>query len=406
MDADLVVVGAGAAGLSAAARTAAYGAQVVVVDENPYAGGKLPGQLHESPGHGWWKGGEIANRLREEVESAGGRIIQEREVWGISPGFHVLLNYQEELRAPYILLATGALERPIPMPGWTLPGVMAVGAAQVMTNIHRVLPGKKVLIVGIDVLSMTIARQLKMAGAEVVGLVLPPSGIFSGEKANPVSQISLLAGMADLAPTTLLRLAGRAASTPVMHRLGAALYPAKGMRVWEIPLMLRKAALEIRGRQAVESVVLADVTSKGEIIENSRHEVAVDCVCISGGLAPLGELASSIGCTFTHIPELGGHVPLHSPLLETDRENVFVAGNITGIEGANVAMAQGELAGTAIAAKLGLLGQKKEAKLMEAQHNVNITRERADIQFMPNILKGREAMEAAWNEMFLHSSMT
>lgn len=60
MEVDLVIVGAGPAGLSAAAKAASYGARVAIVDENAHIGGKLPGQLHESPGHGWWKGSDIA----------------------------------------------------------------------------------------------------------------------------------------------------------------------------------------------------------------------------------------------------------------------------------------------------------------------------------------------------------
>lgn len=404
MDADLVVIGAGPAGLSAAEKAASYGARVIVVDENPHIGGKLPGQLHESPGHGWWKGGEIAHQLFEKVQSAGVKVLREREVWGISHAFRIQLNYNEELHAPFVLLATGAVEQPIPIPGWTIPGVMAVGAAQVMTNIQRVLPGKKVIIIGIDVLSMSIARQLTMAGAEVVGMVLPPPGIFSGKKAEPAFLLSLLASMSDLAPNSLLRTAGRMVKIPFMHQLGARFYPSQGIRIWGVPLMLRKVAVEINGSDFVNSIVLADVTPEGSIIEDRRQVVEVDCVCISGGLNPLGELASALGCTFTYIPELGGHVPLHSPLLETTIENVFVAGNITGIEGAKVAMAQGSLAGTAIADKLQLLGKEKKSVLKIAQREVEKIRTQADIEFMPDIAKGREKMKERWNQTIFQKS--
>ena len=81
----------------------------------------------------------------------------------------------------------------------------------------------------------------------------------------------------------------------------------------------------------------------------------MDRVCISGGLYPLSELAAAAKCEFAYAEELGGHVPLHSPEMETTQRGIFVAGNITGIEGAKIAMAQGELVGTVISERLGLL---------------------------------------------------
>jgi sarcosine oxidase subunit alpha len=395
---DLVVIGSGPAGLSAAAKASSYGAKVVIVDENTQPGGKLLGQLHEHPQEGWWIGQQVVKSLSEKVHSYGVELLQGREVWGLYPQWTVKLDQNEDIEASHVLIATGAAERPIPIPGWNIPGVMAVGAAQVMTNTYRVLPGKRILIIGVDVLSLTIARQLVMAGAEVVGIVLPPPGLFSQEKADPKFIMAYLSRMANMAPNAFLRIIGQLAKGRLMNELGARFYPKKGLRVWGIPLLLKKAAIEITGSDHVESANLVDLTANGVIVEENKHSVNVDCVCISGGLYPLVELAAAAGCQFTDVPELGGNVPLYGPQLQTTQRGLFVAGNITGIEGAKVASAQGELAGTAIAAELNLLGSLKESLINNAQEHVLVTRQNSDIQFHAHIHEGRRIMIEKWKE--------
>lgn len=401
MKADLVVIGAGPAGLSAAIRAATFGAKVIVVDENARAGGKLLGQLHEEPGQGWWIGRDIALRLERQARSLGVSLVQEREVWGLFPGWQVMLNRGERLQAPFVLLATGAVERPLPVPGWTLPGVMAVGAAQVLANVYRVRPGNRVLLVGVDALSVTVARELAMAGADVVGIVLPPAGLFSGQKSSPRFLLSYLGGMAKMAPTPALRLGGRLLKSRLGLRWGARFYPRRGVRLWNVPLMLRTSLLEVCGTERVESVRVADVTPEGTVIAGTERTWEVDAVCLSGGLYPLAELAAAAGCHFVHIADLGGAVPLHGPCMETSADGLFVAGNITGIEGARVAIAQGELAGLAVAARLRLLPPEQQANLLaQAAQEVKKVRKSAGIHFLPHVEKGRKTMEALWSQAF------
>jgi sarcosine oxidase subunit alpha len=397
MNADLVVIGAGPAGLSAAIQAASYGARVVVVDENPCEGGKLLGQLHEEPGQGWWIGKEVARQLGERARSLGVTLLREREVWGVFPGWQVKMNRQEELEAPYLLIATGAVERAVPIPGWTLPGVMTVGAAQVLANVHWIRPGDRILIVGVDALSLTVARELAMAGADVVGIVLPPPSPFQQLSADPRFSLGYLSRMAHLAPTSLLRMAGTLVKEESVRYLAARFFPKKGVRLWGVPLMLRQAAVEISGHETVRSVTLAELSHDGRIIEHTDHQVDVDCVCLSGGLYPLAELAAAAGCRFVYLPELGGHVPLHGPHLETTVPGLFVAGNITGIEGARVAMAQGELAGTVIAAKLQLLPPNNEGALVQqTMEKVKAVRRNSSIHFLPDVETGRRKMQEMW----------
>jgi sarcosine oxidase subunit alpha len=267
---------------------------------------------------------------------------------------------------------------------------MTIGAAQTLTNYYRVLPGKRVAVVGIDPLSLTVARELTMAGAEVVGIFLPPADLFSKEKGDPQYTLGYLSGMADLAPNTFLRAGAKLAGVTALRKFAAALYPKAGIPVLGVKLKLRQRVSSIHGDDRVTGVEIEDVDRNGRPTGRSRF-VEVDCVCLSAGLYPVQELTA--GCSNERIDELGGHVPLHSPEMETSLRNLFVAGNITGIEGAKIAMAQGTLAGCAAAARLGLLDA---TAVMLAAGLVGQARETSPITFQPDILQGRRRATEAW----------
>ena len=135
--ADVCVIGAGPAGLAASSILARYGRRVVVVDESPEPGGRLLGQLHRVGRRndafhqdGWWHGCRIAAMLAEEAQAAGAAFLQGASVWGIYPGWRVCVSGDEPriIDAERVVIATGASEVPLPIPGWTLPGVMTIGA--------------------------------------------------------------------------------------------------------------------------------------------------------------------------------------------------------------------------------------------------------------------------------------
>jgi sarcosine oxidase subunit alpha len=171
------------------------------------------------------------------------------------------------------------------------------------------------------------------------------------------------------------------------------------LKIWGIPIQLRKAALQIEGKEKVESVQLADLSPNGEIMAHSTRNVPVDFVCMAGSLYPLAELAAVAGCPFRFVPELGGHVPLHNAQLQTPLTGLFVAGNITGIESAKVAAAQGTVAGISIAAFRGVSGTDEE--LQRAIRNVWAVREQALIQFHPQVAEGRRHIQTMYAEAML-----
>lgn len=400
--ADLIVIGGGPAGISAATVAARHGLRVMVLDEHSRPGGRLLGQLHELPGHGWWRGADIASAMVAEAREAGVEIASGASAWGLRPRWEVLVQGAPfaVARAPRVLIATGAAEKSVPIPGWTLPGTITAGAAQVFVNVHRVRPGRRALMIGVNVLTVTIARELALAGVEVAGIALPPPGPFTGESANPTRVIASLGHMAELAPSPLLRLGGRLFRGQAAA-LGASLYPKRGVKIWGIPLLLRHAAVEILGHEHVSGAILEEVTASG-MPTGRQKRLEVDLVCISNGLSPLAEMAATAGCRFTHIPELGGSVPLHGPDMQTTAPGIFVAGNIVGIEGAPVAAAQGNLAGYCIVAHAGRIAPDDPA-LQRARLALEETRRSAAIQFHPRLSKGLAQLQDAWRSLVQRS---
>ncbi|TCP69930.1 NAD(P)/FAD-dependent oxidoreductase [Baia soyae] len=390
---DLLIVGAGPAGLSAAATISAdHDFRVMVIDEFPEPGGRLLGQFHEERDHSWWIGKTVAADLIAQNTLAGVTIQCGVSVYGLEllPDGWKVLTSNGDIHTKYLLLATGAAEVPVPVSGWTLPGVMSIGAAQVMANVHQVKPGEKGFIVGVNVLSLAIARELVVAGIELEGIALPSSDLFATEETTPVAAVELLTRLSDAAPAPWMRWGGKLAQKMKLSRLIASCFPKRGVKVWDLPLQLRTALVSIQGVDQVESVIVADVTSSGEMIEGSQREIEVDFVAIAGGLYPLAELAALAGCPFLYVSELGGNIPIHNERMKTTLPNLYVAGNITGVEGAQVAMAQGRLVAHSISYDAGWFACEEEQKLLDAIDEVKEVRRSAMIQFHPEIDEARK----------------
>ena len=176
---ELAIVGAGPAGLSAAIEARRAGADVLLIDENSRPGGQLFKQIHKFFGSRAHKAGtrgmNIGTQLLKESEELGIRTCLKGEVCGIEDGQNLWVvidrNRSEIVKAKKIILATGATENAVAFPGWDLPGVMGAGAAQTMINVNRVLPGKKVLMLGSGNVGVIVSYQLLQAGADVVAVL-------------------------------------------------------------------------------------------------------------------------------------------------------------------------------------------------------------------------------------------
>lgn len=397
---DVIIIGAGPAGLSASISCARFGLKVLVIDEFMKPGGRLLGQLHQEPTGEWWNGIKESKRLHEEAESLSVHIRCGVSVYNLDReenNWFVHTNIGT-LEAPFVLLATGAAEYSIPLPGWTLPGVMSIGAAQVMTNVHRVQVGKKGIIIGANILSFAILSELQLAGITVDHIVLPEKSELSQKAGEPEEVLNSLLNAAHLAPSAILRIGSHFMKYDWVRKAGLTFYPNSGMKINGTPLHLRKAALEIIGTDQVEGVRVANIDSKGNVINGSEKIYEADFVCIAGGLYPLAELAAVAGCPFHYISELGGHVPLHSETMETPLPGLFVAGNITGIESGKIAMAQGTVAGLSIAKYASKKRDIVDQQLSHAIQNVHFVRQKSAIQFNPMVDIGRRKMNEIWRD--------
>ena len=199
---DVAIIGAGPAGLSAAIQCRKNDLTVTVLDEFPKPGGRLLGQLHQEPSGEWWNGIKETQLLLDTANEYDTNIqcgISVHHIEKLDNAYVVHTN-KENVKAKNILIATGAAESAAPIPGWTLPGVMSIGAAQVMTNVHRVSVGDKGIVVGVNVLSAAIARELQLAGTDLHSMALPAMNVVSEDQAHPRKVMERLVRIAHLAP--------------------------------------------------------------------------------------------------------------------------------------------------------------------------------------------------------------
>src|SRR5690625_2777435 len=228
-------------------------------------------------------------------------------------------------------------------------------------------------------------------------MALPVSNVVSEDQSNPRQVMERLIRIAHLAPSAFIKFGSKFATFEFVRNIALKFYPKGGIKMWDMPIHLRKAIKEINGTDRVESVTMVDITPDGDIIRNTEQTIDVDFVCIAGGLYPLAELAAVVGCPFEYSEELGGHVPIHNEAMETPIDGIYVAGNITGIESSKVARDQGTVAGLSIVKEL-LQTVDVRDKLEQAIAQVKATRDAASIQFHPEIKIGREKVERAFHE--------
>jgi thioredoxin reductase len=328
---EIAVIGAGAAGLCAAYEAASAGAEVLLIDENHTAGGQLFKQLHKFFGSSAHQAGErgflIGEKLLEQVKSEGVTIWLSTVVYGIQSDLTLGVIHEGEhivVRAKRIIVATGAKENYLAFPGSTLPGVMGAGAAQTMANINRVLPGKRIVMVGSGNVGLIVSYQLLQAGAEVLAVVEAGA-----------------------------QIGGYGVHAAKLRRAG-------------VPILIRHTVLRAEGQDEVERVILAEVDETFRPIPGTQTVLDADTVALAVGLNPMTELLWMAGCRFCYLPASGGHVPLHGRQMETTVPGLYAAGDVTGVEEASTAMEEGRLAGICAAASLSYLSQEEAEQRQSA----------------------------------------
>lgn len=336
----VLVIGAGPAGLAAARAARARGASVTLLDASDELGGQFWRHLPESrPAanervlhHGWDTFQDVAASLAFDD---GCEVLRQAQVFAIErrgegPGeVHVVVGpadgvgrERRVLRPDAIVLATGAHDRTLPFPGWDLPGVFTGGAAQALAKGERLAVGQNVVVAGAGPFLLPVAASLAATGSRVVGVF----------EANRIP--ALVRGWLPR-PWQLLGAAGKGGEL--------AGYLAGHLR-HRIPYRLGRMVVAAHGTDRVEAVTVAAVTPDWTPIAGAEQRIPVDAVCVSHGFTPRLELALAAGCDLT--PERFVRVDDRQ---QTSVPAVYAAGEITGIGGADLAMAEGAIAGHAAA---------------------------------------------------------
>ena len=320
---DIVIVGGGPAGLAAATTAAKCNTTILLIDDGLQLGGQLIKQTHKffgsSEQFAGIRGMDIAHNFVDELSHLSNVevLIQSTATGYYEDGILTILegyngNKLIKVKPKRLIIATGASENMLSFINNDLPGVYGAGAVQTLMNVYGVIPGKSVLMIGAGNIGLIVSYQLMQAGIEVKAIV----------EALPC-------------------IGGYWVHASKVRRLG-------------IPIYTRCTLKEVRGKDEVQGVTICNIDDKFNFIPGSERKLSVDTVCLAVGLSPLSELLWQAGCEMRYIPELCGYVASRDENLKTSRDDIYIAGDVSGIEEASSAMREGQIAGLNAAASLGL----------------------------------------------------
>lgn len=332
---DLAIVGAGPAGLAAAAEAAALGLSVAVVDDNARPGGQYfrhppPGFRHtaDTP---WDKDRKRGMALIAALDHPRVAYEPNAVVWDMpEPGVLAVAAGERSgrVRAASVILATGAQDRPVPFPGWTLPGVIGAGGVQNLLKGQRVVPGSRAVVAGNGPLLLLIGANLVRAGVKVEAVA----------EAAPIwSRL----------PAMLPRLAAAPEMLALALRYRAILARAA------VPILAGWVPVAAQGRDAVEGVTVAPIDADGGVDLARSRDYACDLLVTGFGLSPSIELPRLLGARLAFDKLRGGWTVVRDAGCATSIPNLYVAGDGGGIGGVELALVEGRLAALAAAGRMG-----------------------------------------------------
>ncbi|WP_229697340.1 NAD(P)/FAD-dependent oxidoreductase [Streptomyces lasiicapitis] len=379
----MAVIGAGSAGLAGAVTAAELGLSVALVDSSTQVGGQFyrtpepvlgavrPEALH----HDWaaFAGLRTRQRATSGITHLAGHHVwtvarQGDDLWAV----HAVTGADGAgerpvcVRARAILIATGAYERQLPFPGWTLPGVVGAGGAQAMLKSGLVLPGRRVVVAGSGPLLLAVASSLAAAGARIPAVV---------------------------EATGYLRYArhGRALATNP-HKLLEAVVHGSALLRHRVPLRTRSAVTEVHGDERVEAVTVSRLDAEWRPVPGTGRRIACDALAVGHGLAPQIDLAVGLGCA-TRATADGASALVLDRLQETSVPGVWAAGETGGVGGAQLARTEGELAAYAVAARLG-----RRTPSIQSAHVARLRRRRDRMRSFADAMAQAHAPGPGWPE--------
>jgi pyruvate/2-oxoglutarate dehydrogenase complex dihydrolipoamide dehydrogenase (E3) component len=333
---DVIVLGAGPAGASAAITAAEAGRRVAVVDEQAAAGG----QVWRAPTGGFGGKGDADQQagdgLRRRLATSPATCLLGHRVWSavqMEAGYRIdtlSANGPVALEAPALVVATGAHERVVPFPGWTTPGVIGLAAATVLLKSHGVVPGRRLVVAGCGPLLAVVAAGLVRAGAQVAAVV------------DIAPRVAWLARL----PAILSRprLAGRGlAWTFAVARAG-------------LPVLSGHDVRRVEGGEAVVRVIVGPVDQGGAPTEGPERVFEADCLVVGHGLTTACEVTRLLRADHQFDRLRGGWVPVVDDTFQTSLPGLYAIGDGAGIRGQAAASLSGEALGWHLAGRTAEAG--------------------------------------------------
>ena len=355
----IAIVGAGPAGLAAAAIMREFGLELVVIDEQSRIGGQFLRQpprtfsvehwlsnklydraksvlhvMEDREGIDWRLGSTVLGIMRHSTYGAADPSGAGHEVWLQAP------SGCEVLPASAVLIASGCYERPLGFPGWTLPGVMGAGAIQTFVKSQQFVPGNRFVLAGSHPLQLVVADQLVAAGAKVAAVIFTQ---------RPQQAAALFRQ-----PLTMM----------MQHRplveTGRILWRLKRAGV---PVMFGRTIVGATGADRIDLATIAKLRSDGSIDHDDTQSIECDCLGVCHGFLASSELARQAGSAVRWRDDDGGWIVDHDEWFQTSVANLFVAGEVTGVAGAESAMEKGHLAGVGVLRAMGRVDDKTAQRL-------------------------------------------
>ncbi len=326
---DIAIVGAGPAGGNAALTAANAGLRVVLLDEQPAAGGQVwrgkAASILSAPMTPETKAG---NALRHAIHTSEVTHLTDTRVWDIRRdgerwALQILgKDAPEQITAKALILATGAREYVQPIKGWTTPGVIGLAGATALFKQTLSLPGKKTVVSGMGPLVFFVASEIRRLGGTVAAIVTPNTRT---EWARSLPAMAVQ-------PKLLARGGIWIADLMLAH----------------VPILWAHAVAEVSGDEHVTSVQTRNLSKNTD-----GPTFDADSLCLGNGLVPQIEAAQMLGVPIHYDPALGGWVPEAEPDGATPIDGLYLCGDGCGIRGALAAGVQGTLTGARVARDLG-----------------------------------------------------
>lgn len=358
--ADLVIIGAGSAGMAAACEARKLDLSVVLLDEQAAVGGQIYRNIESAPAdrlNVLGKDYAAGLSLAAEFRASGTQYIDGAVVWNVTPDGvvdYITNSGAHQVVGKHVLLASGAMERPFPIPGWTLPGVMGAGAGQILLKSSGALPTEPVVLAGCGPLLYLLAWQYLRAGVKIEALVDTTNLSVSLHALRHV--IGATMGWRDLAKGIKLLAALRRHGVPVFS--GA-------------------SHLSIEGESRVEGLSFKH--------RGRRVRVPASLLLLHQGVVPNTQLSWSIGAEHRWNAEQLCWQPITDPWGRLGATAIYVAGDSRAIVGAQASAVQGRLAALAIGERLGVVTDiaRRAAPLQRQFKRYTYIRPFLDILYRP-----------------------